>query len=93
MDKVWNFWWHKYKLKTINRTCPICKEDATIPHFVGTCPNKDGWTDEERCQMGEERLDGRTRNGWNEMQYETMDEEIRQRKNDGWREMDVKRWM
>ena len=30
---------HKYKPKTISRTCPFCKEeDETITHFVGKCP-------------------------------------------------------
>ena len=30
---------HKYKPRTISRTCPFCKEeDETITHFVGKCP-------------------------------------------------------
>ena len=30
---------HKYKPRTISKTCPFCKEeDETISHFVGKCP-------------------------------------------------------
>ena len=34
-----NYHLHKYKPRTISKTCPFCKEeDETINHFIGKCP-------------------------------------------------------